>query len=170
MSDEAASSARYWLSVGDGQSYGPYTLVELRTYAADGRVVASSQVCLDGTTEWMPAGKVLASLASSNAPPRAPGAQSMSAVSNPRKVGLALPIVATVVSVIFCCLPIGLGAILYASSANQKYAIGDGEGGKRAEASAKVWLWITLVLGGISAIGSFWTVWLLLDMLSNLQM
>ena len=48
----ASGSPRYFLSIGDGQSYGPYTLDELRGYVAEGRVRANAMLLEVNTTEW----------------------------------------------------------------------------------------------------------------------
>ena len=57
-----SGSQRYFLSVGDGKTYGPYTDGELRGFAAQGRVTSSSMLCAEGTTAWLPADSVLGSL------------------------------------------------------------------------------------------------------------
>ena len=167
-----SDAPRYWLSVGDGQSYGPYTIEELNTYAADGRVTASSMLCVDGTTEWVAAPTVIGSFArASGVPPMHYGsAYPNGAPAVARRVGMVWPVVATVGSVLFCCLPIGLGAVVYANIANAKYAVGDDVGGQRAESSSTAWLWTTIILGGISAVFSVWSLYAVLDMLSNLQL
>jgi TM2 domain-containing membrane protein YozV len=64
----ASGSQRYFLSVGDGKTYGPYTDCELRGFAAQGRVTSSS-------TAWLPADSVLGPLGGmppSGFPPIAP--------------------------------------------------------------------------------------------------
>ena len=50
----------YWLSTGDGQSYGPYDIATLQSFAAEGRIDASAQLCAEGSTEWVPASSVVA--------------------------------------------------------------------------------------------------------------
>lgn len=50
---------RYWLSVGDGQTYGPYTVDELRAFSAQGRVGAAAMVCEEGAQQWGPANPVI---------------------------------------------------------------------------------------------------------------
>ena len=50
---------RYWLSVGDGQTYGPYTVEELRALSSQGRLNGGSMLCEEGAQEWVPASGVL---------------------------------------------------------------------------------------------------------------
>ena len=59
---------RYWLSIGDGRTYGPYTLAELQRYRAEGRVGFDAKVCPEGDGEWLPASTVL----DFGAPPTSP--------------------------------------------------------------------------------------------------
>jgi hypothetical protein len=61
---------RYWLSVGDGQTYGPYTVEELRAMSAQGRLNGSSMVCEEGAQQWAAASAVL--FAGEGAPPPPP--------------------------------------------------------------------------------------------------
>ena len=52
-----------------------------------------------------------------------------------------------IVSTIFCCLPLGIVAIVYAALANQAAGTGDAHGFQRAQASARMWLKWAVVLG-----------------------
>jgi len=51
---------RYWLSIGDGKTYGPYTLADLRAFATQGKIASSSMVCPEGGSSWAPVASVLA--------------------------------------------------------------------------------------------------------------
>lgn len=48
---------------------------------------------------------------------------------------------------IFCCLPTGIPAIVYAAQATSRAAAGDYEAAGRAAASAKTWITVSVVLG-----------------------
>jgi len=63
---------RYWLSIGDGKPYGPYTVDELLRFRQEGRVQSGSQLCLEGTQDWIPAERLLDPSAPSLAPPMTP--------------------------------------------------------------------------------------------------
>ena len=59
-----------------------------------------------------------------------------------------------IVVTLFCCLPFGIVAIVYAAQVNGKLHSGDFEGAKRSSQAAKLWCWI-----------SFWTAISLLGFL-----
>ena len=65
---------RYWLSIGDGRTYGPYTLEQLHALRAQSRVNDASQLCSEGSTSWVPATTVLggAPLGGGMTPPVSP--------------------------------------------------------------------------------------------------
>lgn len=48
---------------------------------------------------------------------------------------------------IFCCLPFGIVAIVYAAQVNTKLQAGDFEGAITASDNAKKWCWISFVAG-----------------------
>ena len=48
---------------------------------------------------------------------------------------------------IFCCLPIGIVAIIYAAQVNGKQKAGDYNGALAASKSAKTWCWVAFGLG-----------------------
>ena len=126
---------RYWLSIGDGATYGPYTLDELKAYAADGRVTAASMLCAEGEQEWVAAPSVLVGVV---LPPPLPPGRGAAPVA--RRVRMAWPTVALVASlVISTCLPLGIVAFLMARRANALYEAGDEAGGLRAESSWRMW-------------------------------
>lgn len=138
----------YFLSIGDGQSYGPYTLEELRGFVAEGRVRANSMLLEVNTTEWIPLGRVLPEV---GLPPTAPPLiGGVASVPNARRIRLGWAITATVLTVLLAtCLPVGVGALLYARSANDKYARGDRAGGEAAERAYRRWMiasWIVMAI------------------------
>jgi len=52
-----------------------------------------------------------------------------------------------ILTTIFCCLPFGIVAIVYAAQVNSKLAAGDYEGALSASKSAKLWSWISFGSG-----------------------
>lgn len=146
--DGNPTSPRYYLSIGDGQSYGPYTLEELRSFVAEGRVRANAMLLEVNASEWVAVSRVLPD---AGLPPIAPPViGGVATVPNARRIGLGWAITATVLTVLLAtCLPVGIGALLYARSANEKYARGDAAGGQAAERAYRRWMiasWIVVVI------------------------
>jgi len=48
---------------------------------------------------------------------------------------------------LFCCLPLGIPAIVYAAQVNGKVAAGDVQGAIHASETAKMWVWISFGVG-----------------------
>ena len=52
-----------------------------------------------------------------------------------------------ILATIFCCLPFGIPAIVYASQVNPRIAAGDYEGATRASKKASMWMLISVGAG-----------------------
>jgi hypothetical protein len=86
--------------------------------------------------------------------PFTPPAPSSAAATVPNNMILA--IIATVVSIIGCCLPHGVVSLIFAIQVNKKVQAGDIEGATNAAKQAKMWAWISIAVGIIGFI-----VWIL---------
>lgn len=138
---------RYWMSIGDGNTYGPYTVEELRALMLDGRATRTSQLCEEGSQQWFPAGNVLPELGS---PPTSPTAvPPLPVLPVGKSISLVWSIVATVLSLLLCCLPIGVVPLVLAINANSRYAVGDLTGGDAGERNYRTWMIVTWVLLGV---------------------
>src|SRR5579863_3098085 len=69
-------------------------------------------------------------------------------------------LVFAILATVFCCLPLGIPAIVYAAQVNGKLQAGDLAGAQSASNNAKMWCWISFGVG-LAAIG----VWVLLVMI-----
>lgn len=49
---------------------------------------------------------------------------------------------------LFCCLPFGIVAIVYAAQVNGKLSVGDVQGALHSSSQAKLFAWISFFLGG----------------------
>lgn len=78
-------------------------------------------------------------------PPAAGGAGNVSS-------NMGLAIAATILSLIFCCLPHGLISLIYALQVNKKAAAGDMAGAQAAAGSAKTWAMISIILAVITLV------------------
>ena len=56
-----------------------------------------------------------------------------------------------VLTTLFCCMPAGIVAIVFAARVDSLYRAGDAEGSLRASSTAQFWVWISV---GLSVIGT----------------
>src|SRR5581483_10727378 len=56
-------------------------------------------------------------------------------------------LVYAILTTVFCCLPTGIPAIIYASQVNTKLQLGDAAGAQAASNNARMWSWISFGLG-----------------------
>jgi hypothetical protein len=56
-------------------------------------------------------------------------------------------LVQSILVTLFCCLPFGIVAIVYAAQVDGKLAARDYSGAARASSSAKMWCWISFGIG-----------------------
>jgi len=71
-------------------------------------------------------------------------------VAQPAKVSNYL--VPAILCTIFCCLPFGIPAIIFAAQVNTKLAAGDVEGATEASKKAKIWCFVAFGLGLVGGI------------------
>lgn len=95
-------------------------------------------------------------------PPSPPASPPPSApLAPPVPTYLAWAILATVASVLFCCLvgtiP-GIVAIVFATQVNRRWDAGDEAGALRASRNAKLWCWITTGLCIAGLLSSIWFI------------
>lgn len=56
-------------------------------------------------------------------------------------------LVQAILVTIFCCIPFGIPAIVFAAQVNSKLAAGDIDGAKDSSRKAKMWTWIAFGVG-----------------------
>ena len=158
---------RYWLSCGDGREYGPYTVDALRRFVDEGRVTADCMVCaadaVGRAPHWVPVNTVLGV---GVAPPISPPQVTPRPIN--RRLSLVPSIAATIASLLFCCIPVGIPALVYAMQANARFEAGDEEGGLRSERHARGWLIAAWVLVAIGFVMSAVTLYGSLEALDSL--
>ncbi len=139
----------------DGKEYGPVSGEQLRQWLAEGRVNDHTQVQGQGETEWRPLSAFPEFTASTEAPPvsstsPAPVPQAATTVHpatiQPRPK-IPSYLVQSILCTLFCCLPFGIPAIVFASRVNNKIATGDIDGAQEDSKKAKMWCWISFGLG-----------------------
>ena len=82
-------------------------------------------------------------------------APSLAAVAVPTYLAQAI------LCTIFCCVPLGIPAIVYAAQVNGKIARGDIEGARASSSNAKTWCYVAL------GVGLLWTAVYLLILISG---
>jgi predicted secreted protein len=58
-------------------------------------------------------------------------------------------LVQSILATLFCCLPFGIVAIVFAAQVNSKVQAGDIQGAMQASKQAKMWCWVSV---GVSAV------------------
>jgi uncharacterized membrane protein YvbJ len=75
------------------------------------------------------------------------------AASTAKPIEISNYLVQAILVTIFCCLPFGIPAIIFAAQVNGKVASGDYQGAIKSSKQAKLWCWIALGVGlGMSII------------------
>lgn len=126
----------------DGQQYGPVTAEQVRQWIVEGRASAQTQVRLEGSVEWKPLGQIeeFAAQFSAAAPPQLP----LVSQSRPYVPNYLAP---SILCTIFCCLPFGIPAIVFAAQVNTKLQAGDLAGATESSRKAKRWCWMAFAFG-----------------------
>ena len=139
-----------WYYSKDGAQHGPVTQEELQAKIRSGEVSASSLVWRDGMSDWTAANQ-LAEFATSQpvvatgvpAPYSPPASQMGAGYQAPIPNYLWQSIVVT----LFCCLPFGIAAIVFASKVDTLRASGNIAEATEASRKAKMWCWWSFGLG-----------------------
>jgi Interferon-induced transmembrane protein/zinc-ribbon domain len=76
-------------------------------------------------------------------------------------------LVFAILATVFCCLPAGIPAIVFAAQVNSKLQLGDLAGAQSASNNAKMWCWISFGVG-LAAIGG-WFLLVMLGVLSGIN-
>lgn len=148
---------RYW-AIHNGMRVGPVSLDELIGCGISG----NTPVWRAGLADWCEASSVpeIAQRLETNIPPvpvcppdyTGSWHQTPYIPEVPRQVEPMPPtyLVWSILTMLFCCIPTGIVAIIYSSKVSSRYTTGDYEGAKKASEAAGIWILVTVVLGLIS--------------------
>ncbi len=106
-------------------------------------------------------------------PPYGPGGYAPPPMGYPGQPIILPPVnnhlVFAIMVTIFCCLPGGVIALIYASQVNGKLAMGDYNGAMASSRSANFWCWLSVILMGLvyAAMGVFYGIMILVAILSE---
>jgi len=175
------SDTQYWMAEPGGNPEGPYDVETLRSFAAQGRMTASTQLCPDGGTTWQPASSILGHVVAGSggagsagdrfATPRQGIVDEWSRVDHGSnrarpfdpsarvpagQLSLTGPIIATVLGTVltpcFSGLILGIIAIVSTTSANDALRRGDLATYESKAQTAKTCVTVTVVLIAIGCI------------------
>jgi hypothetical protein len=140
----------YWIIGGDNKEYGPIPAEQIRGWLAEGRANGKSFVRRDGSNQWMAASSFPEF--GQAPPPLQSFAPSLSPLEKNKIKNYLIP---SIVATCCCgCPPVGIVAIYYATQVDTRLSRGDFEGAMNASRKARIWCWISFILGIISMCGS----------------
>jgi hypothetical protein len=134
----------------DGQQYGPVSTEQLRQWIAEGRANAQTLAQAEGGTDWKPLGQFPEF---ATVPPAATAPPTVGGAPRPQMPNYLVP---AILCTIFCCLPFGIPAIIFAAQVNAKLQAGDVSGAMESSRKARMWCWLAFWLGLILSL-----LWLL---------
>lgn len=132
-------------------TFGPFSVEELKTKGITG----STYVWSEGMPNWALAQDVpeLSSIIGDGSQPYYTGAHQVppqfpNTPHLPYNQNFGRPpktyLLETILTTIFCCWPLGIPAIVYASRVEKKFYAGDVLGAELDSANAKKWMWINV--------------------------
>jgi hypothetical protein len=129
----------------DGREYGPVTTDQLKKWITEGRVTTQTRAQAEGASDW----KLLGDFPEFAAMTGMPVSVNLPshAASEPRPgVNVSNYLVPAILCTVFCCMPLGIAAIVFAAQANSKAAVGDLTGAWESANRAKKFCWISFWL------------------------
>src|SRR3954453_23690221 len=140
----------------DGNEYGPVDVSQVQQWLRANRLNAESMVQVVGGTEWKPLTSYpeLAGLLRAAPPPLPPlpGAPlPPMRTPLPGAYSQTVPtyLVPAILCTLFCYLPLGVPAIIYATQVTTKESRGDIPGSQIASGNARTWCWVSFLVGVI---------------------
>ena len=148
----------------NNQQLGTFSKEDIITRYANGEILPSDLVWMQGMANWEPALTVFGPLETpaSAVPPSVPAAEVtapsttpppvLAPVAGQAAVGNLPPkpenyLIFSILVTIFCCWPLGIPAIVYAAQVDGKYARGDYAGAASASTNAKTFTWLSFGIG-----------------------
>lgn len=134
----------------NGQVLGSYSEEEVRGYIQAGRIVATDYALPEGGTQWVLVSQLQFSAAAPSAgslPPPTPGQAMGAAAFGGRPEKPKNHLVGAILVTLFCCLPLGIAAIVFAAQVDSKYNSGDYAGATESSKKAAMFSWISFGLG-----------------------
>jgi hypothetical protein len=143
----------------EGKQFGPYTLEEVNRNLQQGLLQPTDLAWHEGMTNWAALSTLEGVVTATGGqrpppPPAAPGGP-------PKGAKPDTYLVSAILATLFCCLPFGVVAIVYAAQVDSKWHAGDQAGAQEASGKAKLWSNVS-ALTGVVILGG----WILVGVLS----
>jgi len=125
----------------NGQNIGQFELSEVNRMLQSGQISSNDLAWQEGMANWIPVGTMpglnasVPPLPGSNPPPLRHGSIATATTSIPNYL------VQSILVTLFCCLPLGIVAIINAAQVNNKISLGDIAGAMESSGKAKKWCW-----------------------------
>lgn len=135
-------------------SYGPYSLEELKSKDINSETLIWSEdlVTWKKAEEVAELKELFAFSTKPVLPPSSPHTTAFDPVlQRPPKTYL----IESILTMFFCCLPLGIVSCVYASRVEKKFYSGDIQGSEEASANAKRWLLINIGVSAVLILGYF---------------
>jgi len=145
-----------WHYSKNGQQHGPVSEAELIAMVQNRSVAPTDLAWNKGMDGWKPIREITALTvqsvnvvpASGQASPyQAPASQPQSVSQSSANTPVPSYLWQSIIVTIFCCLPLGVVAIVYASKVDALSKAGDSAGASAASDSAKKWCWVSFGIG-----------------------
>lgn len=135
----------------NGQSLGQFALADVNRMLQSGQISPNDLAWQEGMPQWVPVRSIPGVTA--GAPPL-PSNPQAPYPANPMPSNIPNYLVQSILVTLFCCLPLGIVAIINAAQVNNKITAGDMAGAMEASRKAKMWCWWSL---GLSLV--FWVIY-----------
>jgi hypothetical protein len=135
----------------DGKQYGPVSAEQIRQWLAEGRARPETLAQAEGSADWKPLAQYpefAATAPSGIVPPPVPPPT----IANQPRPNVPTYLVPAILSTLFCCLPFGIVAIVFAAQVGSRLNAGDVAGAQKASANARTWFWAAFLTGLISSL------------------
>lgn len=132
-----------WFYTSNGNQSGPITQQELASKVQSGEVKITDFIWKEGMADWLPLNQVaeFSGAVVSSAPqfgaPMPPRTNTYNAVTRPQITNYLWQAICVT---LFCCMPFGIVAIVFATKVDGLVAAGDYAGAQSASDSAKKWV------------------------------
>jgi hypothetical protein len=171
----ASDTTERWYYAENGESMGPVSADELRSLVASGRIDRDTFVCKEGEQQWENAGERFPDFWASAVPAhgkkketvcRKCGFRNQDGSDKCGRCGEVLQyeetpqkipnyLAQSILVTLFCCIPLGIPAIVYSAQVNGRIQAGDIQGAMEASRKANAWGQWGLGVGFLAIVAYF---------------